>query len=171
MNANKQLENNYLAGVLADVIVYDPEILKTYHLDSDDASLILESKISNRWKLDNYRAQGISSETWNYVKDRLTFSDYGDFNADGKIDIAIGARSRQNSNESKIFVLWGPSFDSYAEIGWSKPFSIVKAGKISGWDNTSLEMKGDGIQMVQVEVSAWIMYWDEGEFKRFQTSD
>jgi len=88
---------------------------------------------------------------------------------------AIIIRSASDRNNSNIFVLWGPSFNTYSIVSASDPFAIVQAGKVNMLTDKGLEsttiIKADGIEIGGCELTTTLHYWNGKEFNYFWTSD
>ena len=99
----------------------------------------------------------------------------GDFNADGKIDIAAVVTNEKKSKyqiaimlEADKILFWNEDILEDAAI------STVTKSEIEGMEGEKtkkVKLKGDGINIEYFERGSFVVYWDKVSFKRIQTGD
>jgi hypothetical protein len=99
----------------------------------------------------------------------------GDFNADGKQDVAAVVANSTKENFQIAIVLAPDNIQLWKEdIMINAAISSIPKSTIEGMDGEKIKkikLKGDGINVEYFEKASFVLYWDKGSFKRIQTAD
>jgi len=127
--------------------------------DEDKLADIIREKLSLDFMMDTTNYFSFQIKDYLNVYPPLSFYGYGDFNSDGHRDLAIAVRSMKNLSDSKIVILWAPSFNSYFTIiNNSYPFRIIQ--------NPQSDIKNEVIELHDFGKKSWVMYWDGNDFQK-----
>lgn len=147
---------------------------------------LLSANPGNKWHvLNDNEARWISGQFDYFIAPkRKENPDYpyiakGDFNGDGKIDIAAVVTDTLKRNYQLAIILnadeKNPEIISWKEdIGEDAAISNLPKTEIEGMvgDKTrKIKMKGDGINVEYFETASFVIYWNGSVFKRLQTGD
>ena len=142
----------------------------------------LAAKFGKQWHVLNDQEAHWMKDAFDYfiVPKRKTEPNYpyitkGDFNADGKPDMAAVV-SNNTKSKYRIAIL----VDTSKILFWDEDImddaaiSTIPRSDIDGMDGEKtkkVKMKGDGINVEYFEKAAFVLYWDRSAFKRIQTAD
>jgi hypothetical protein len=142
----------------------------------------LQLKFAKQWHVLNDQEAHWMKDAFDYfiVTKRKTEPNYpyitkGDFNGDGKHDIAAVVTDSTKS-KYRIAIL----LDTSKALLWEEDImvdaaiSTVPKSDIDGMDGEKtkkIKMKGDGINVEYFERASFVLYWDRSAFKRIQTGD
>ncbi len=150
--------------------------------DEAVVNVALVAKFGNQWHVLNDQEAHWMKDAFDYfiVPKRKTEPNYpyitkGDFNADGKPDMAA-VISDSTKSKYRIAIL----IDTSKILFWEEDImddaaiSTIPKSDIDGMDGEKtkkVKMKGDGINVEYFEKAAFVLYWDRSVFKRIQTAD
>ena len=150
--------------------------------DEEHVNEILKAKYGTEWHVLNDKEATWMKDAFDYfiVPKRKDSPNYpyitkGDFNADGKIDIAAVVTNEKKSKyqiaimlEADKILFWNEDILEDAAI------STVTKSEIEGMEGEKtkkVKLKGDGINIEYFERGSFVVYWDKTSFKRIQTGD
>jgi hypothetical protein len=152
---------------------------------SPDEGLVndaLKAKYGNRWHVLNDKEAKWIKDAFDYfiVSKRKENPNYpyiskGDYNADGKPDMAAVVTDSTKSSYQIAILLGGDNIQFWEEdIMIDAALSTIPKSTIEGIDGEKtkkIKMKGDGINVEYFEKASFVVYWDKASFKRIQTGD
>lgn len=142
----------------------------------------MKAGYGNKWHVLNDREAGWQKDAFDYfiAPQRKENPNYpyiakGDYNADGKEDMAAIVTDSLNVNYQIAILLGADNILLWKEdvIG-GVAISTVSKSKIQGMSEERTKkilMKGDGINVEYFEKASFVLYWDKSSFKRIQTGD
>ena len=145
----------------------------------EKADAMLQTKYPGKWKIINDTIDNWPKDEFDYfIKDkRKEYPDYpyiatGDYNADGKADIAALVVNTTNKDEQRIAIL----LDTTKIVIWNDDvrgaaINTNPKEEIGSIDGKKSQMKSEGINVEFFEKSSWILYWNGSAFKKLWTSD
>ena len=108
----------------------------------------------------------------------------GDFNGDGKLDIAIWVQETQSrklgiviihGTTGRVFTLWaGNAFGERGDdIRGLDQWTIASRGELldSHWEDHTVRLRGDAPVLIKSESSAFALYWDGKKYATYQLTD
>lgn len=143
------------------------------------ANALLTAKFPGKWKIINDSIDKWPADEFDYfIKDkRKQYPDYpylatGDYNADGKSDIAALVVNTANNDEHRIAIL----LDITKIIIWNDDvrgaaINTNPKEAVGGIDGKVAKMKSEGINVEFFEKSSWVLYWNGSAFKKIWTGD
>ena len=147
---------------------------------------ILNDQPGNKWHVLNDREGRWMSGQFDYfiAPKRKENPDYpyiakGDFNGDGKLDIAALVTDSTKRNYQLAIILnadevtrkivsWKEDIDEDAAI------ALLPKSEVEGFEGErpkKIKMKADGILVEYFETASFVIYWNGSAFKRIQTGD
>jgi hypothetical protein len=142
----------------------------------------LKTKYGNKWHVLNDQEAKWMKDAFDYfiVPKRKEDPDYpyitkGDFNADGKTDIAAVVTDDDKKDFRIAILLGSGKIELWEEdILINAALTTVPKGMIEGGDidhPKKIKLKGDGINVEYFEQASFVIYWNGSSFKRIQTGD
>ena len=99
----------------------------------------------------------------------------GDFNGDGKADMAAVVTDSTKSSYQVAIILGPDNIKLWEEdIAVNAALSTIPKSTVEGMDGEKtkkVKLKGDGVNVEYFEQAAFVLYWDGKNFKRLQTAD
>jgi hypothetical protein len=150
--------------------------------DEEAVNELLKEKFENKWHVLNDKEAKWMKDAFDYfiVPKRKEFPNYpyiikGDYNADGKSDMAAVVTDSTKSNYRIAILLGADNIQLWEEdIMIDAALSSIPKSTIEGMDGEKtkkVKLKGDGINVEYFEKASFVLYWDKGSFKRIQTGD
>lgn len=142
----------------------------------------LKAVYSNKWHVVNDNEAKWMKDAFDYfiVPRRKTAPNYpyitkGDYNADGKPDMAALVTDSLKSNYRVAIILGTGNIKLWEEdIMIDAALSTIPPSTIDGMDGEKtkkVKLKGDGINIEYFEKASFVLYWDKSSFKRIRTGD
>ncbi len=152
---------------------------------SPDEALVndaLKAKYGNRWHVLNDKEAKWIKDAFDYfiVPKRKENPNYpyitkGDYNADGKPDIAAVVTDSTKSSYQVAILLGVDNIKLWDEdIMIDAALSSIPKSTIEGMDGEKtkkIKLNGDGINVEYFEKASFVIYWDKSFFKKIQTGD
>lgn len=150
--------------------------------DEEPVNEILKAKYGTEWHVLSDKEATWMKDAFDYfiVPKRKDSPNYpyitkGDYNADGKTDIAALVTNDKKSTYQIAIIL-----DTDNILFWNE--DILEDAAISTFTKSDIEgmvgekskkvkLKGDGITIEYFERGSFVVYWDKASFKRIQTGD
>ncbi len=150
----------------------------------DEATVngLLNAKFGTQWHVLNDKEAKWMKDAFDYfiVPKRKESPNYpyitkGDFNADGKNDMAAVVTD-SIKNSYKIAIILGPDNIKLWEedIMIDAALSTTPKSVIEGMEGEKIKkvkLKADGINVEYFEKASFVLYWSGTDFKRIQTGD
>jgi hypothetical protein len=108
----------------------------------------------------------------------------GDFDGDGRTDIAIWVRSAKSSKRGLLILTRGGAYSFVAAAGTGSDergddyagldmWTVVPKGEVldSPYEPQRVVLRGDGISLGKSESATFVIYWDGKKFAYYQTVD
>jgi len=150
--------------------------------DEEAVNELLKAKFENKWHVLNDKEAKWMKDAFDYfiVPKRKEQPNYpyitkGDFNGDGKADLAAVVTDSTRSIY-QVAIILGPDNIKFwdEDIMVDAALSTVPKSTIEGMDGEKtkkVKLKADGIVVEYFEQSSFVLYWDKTSFIRIQTSD
>ncbi len=150
--------------------------------DEEEVNELLKGKFENKWHVLNDSEAKWKKEAFDYFispkrkeSPNYPYMTKGDFNADGKADMAAVITDSTKSNYRIAILLGADKIQLWEEdIMMDAALSTILKSTIEGIDGEKIKkikMKGDGINVEYFEKASFVLYWDKTSFKRIQTGD
>lgn len=182
----KELQHDSTGKTYSDT-VKTPTVVKDSpptHITPDEEAVnqMLKARFENSWHVLNDKEAKWMKDAFDYfiVPKRKDIPNYpyiakGDFNADGKEDMAAVVTDSLKSNYQIAIILAADNILFWNEdVLEDAAISTVAKSVIDGIDGEKtkkIKLKGDGINVEYFEKASFILYWDKTSFKRIQTGD
>ncbi len=142
----------------------------------------LSALYGNKWRVMNDKDARWMKDAFDYfiIPRRKENANYpyiakGDYNADGKADIAAIVTDSLKRNFQIAIILGTDNIIFWKEdISNDAAISNVPKSEIDGMDGEKtkkVKMKSDGINVEYFESASFVLYWDKSSLKRIQTGD
>lgn len=143
---------------------------------------LIKKKYGEQWIVVNDVTANWPKDVFDYFikSKRKTEPDYpyiakGDFNGDGKEDIAA-LINKTGSKEYQVAIILdynspAPAFHLWKEDIDLTAVSLYPKGELGGINGEKVKMKGDGVGIEYYETSSFVLYWTGSGFKRVWTGD
>lgn len=109
----------------------------------------------------------------------------GDFNADGRIDVAVWITNTQTKQKGIVILHQGnvmlvvigagtALFERGEDYFWVDLWSVIPKGDVleSIWeDGRKVELRGEALELVKSESSSHAIYWDGNQYNEYWLSD
>lgn len=185
-NVKEELQHDSTAKTYTDTVKTSTgikDIPPTYITpDEETVNQLLKATFGNSWYVMNDKEASWMKDAFDYfiVPKRKEIPNYpyiakGDFNADGKEDMAAVVTDSLKSNYQIAIILAPDNILFWKEdVLEDAAISTVAKSIIDGIDGEKtkkIKLKGDGINIEYFEKASFVLYWDKVSFKRIQTGD
>jgi hypothetical protein len=150
--------------------------------DEEAVNELLKAKFETKWHVLNDKEAKWMKDAFDYfiVPKRKENPNYpyitkGDYNADGKADMAAVVTDSTKSSFRIAILLGAGNIQLWEEdIMIDAALSTIPKSTIEGMDGEKtkkIKLRGDGINVEYFEKASFVLYWDKSTFKRIQTGD